>query len=218
MRRFRRRKNEDPDIIEGEIEEISDDDSEDENLAAPPQEKPRRRGFFRRSQPEDYPEFSGESDVPLERVAPDIPIPDETALAPYVQRSAPESPRRPRFRLPKVLAWGEVQPGMLLLALGLVAGGLFWTLYNLGQTSDALNQWWPMVLLGFAMIWAVYALISRRASAFLAATVLIGISFSLWLDAQDYLLWRETLIGCILIALGLGMMVRGLLLRQGTAT
>lgn len=214
MRHFRRRKNEDPDIIEGEIEEISDDDSE--SVVAPPQEKPPRKGFFRRSKPDASPEFRSEAQVPLERVAPDIPIPDETALTPYVHRSAPEAPRRRGFRLPQVLAWGEMQPGMLLFALGLVAGGVFWMLYNLGKTPTTLNQWWPMVLLAFAALWAVYSLIIRHASAFLAATVLIGISFSLWLDAQDYLIWRETLIGCILIALGLGIMVRGLLLRQGT--
>jgi hypothetical protein len=59
-------------------------------------------------------------------------------------------------------------------------------------------------------------LIQRRPTPFLAAMTLIGISISLLLDVQAYLEWHETLIGIALITLGVGIMARGLLLRQGT--
>lgn len=149
-------------------------------------------------------------DVPyaLERVAPDIPTPQEVSDDP---------PRRERnFKLPNLLAWGEISPGLLLLALGLVAGGIFWTLINLEQVPSAYQALWPVPVLVLACVWALSALISRQAAAFLAATALIGVSLSFLLDAQDIANWRETLVGGVLITVGIGIVARGLLLRQGS--
>jgi hypothetical protein len=225
MRRFRRRKNEDqiedPDIIEGEVEEIE----QEEAVAAPPPVEKQGRGFFRRRTQETqaplgtqeaYAEASSEAGFPLERVAPDIPTPDESTITEYTRRPAQPRPAKRRLRLPNILAWGEVNPGMLLLAVGLVVGGVFWMLYNRGQTSEAANAWWPMVLLAGGFLWSAYALAMRRVPSFLAANALMGVSFSLWLDAQDYLEWQQTMAGCILVAVGLGIIARGFLLRQGS--
>ena len=228
---FRRRKKvEDDDIIEGEVEEIHDepededgesdfsaevDDLQDNleeavNPYAPP---PGYRERFQ--QP------------PLERVAPDIPTPDEAVITPYIRRdSEPKAHdagikkrrrlRLPRFRLPRLIAWSEINPGLLLLSIGLIAGGIFWTLHNRGQSSESVEAWWPLALLGFALLWAIFALAARRAASFLAASALAGLSISLLLDAQDLLTWRETLVGTVLIAVGIGIIARGLVLRQGS--
>jgi hypothetical protein len=115
-----------------------------------------------------------------------------------------------------LIVWSEIRPGLLLLAVGLVAGGVFWTLHNLEATSPQTEDWWPAVLLGFGLAWAFVALVSRRAAAFLAATTLVGISISLLLNSQDLLEWRETLAGTVLITVGVGIVARGFLLREGT--
>jgi|GEM_PF-1654810 len=206
----RRKKNIDDDIIEGEIEEIHDEeDDSDPESSAEPTTRP-----------------------PLERVSPDIPTPDETAapLMPYVPPVERESefldsdvpddepPPRPqrRRRLPRLLAWDAMNPSLLLLSVGLVAGGIFWTLHNLGETSAQAEQWWPAALLGLAMVWALVALITKQGGRFLAASGLVGISISLLLDTQDLINWEQTLLGSILIVLGMGIVARGLLLRQGS--
>jgi hypothetical protein len=209
MRIFRRRRAEDDEIIEGEVEDIQEEAETAEQ--AEPIAKPRR-GFFRRRQTEAAP-----GEPPLERVYPDIPTPDETPASQYAQRGeARRGFKLPRLRLPRLIVWGEVRPGLLLLAIGLVTGGVFWTLYNLDATSRQAEAWWPAVLLGFGLIWALVALVSRRAAAFLAATALVGISISLLLSAQDLLEWRETLAGTVLITVGVGIVARGFLLREGS--
>lgn len=214
MRRFRRRKQvEDADIIEGEIEEIGEAES-----PPPPPEPPRRRRLFSRRE-RRKPIIDTPLDVPLERVAPDVPTPEEARLMPYMQREEEREakPRtRRRLRLPRLLVWSEVRPSLLLIALGLVAGGVFWTMHNRNQVSQTADDWWPLVLFGLALAWAVSALIGRRAAAFLAASALAGISLSLLMDTQDIVAWHETLVGSVLITIGIGIMARGLLLRQGS--
>lgn len=217
MRRiFRRRQRDEEQILEGEIIEEDESSSEEES---PPEAPPRRRGLFRRRQPRESVK-TPDSSMALERVAPDIPTPDEF----YTRRAAPEAPeapRRPRFKLPRfnfrrLIVWREVRPGLLFLSAGLVAGGIFWTLYNLGRVSEEWREWWPAALLGFALLWSLLALITRRAGALLAATTLAGISISLLLDTQGYVTWQETLIGVVLVTIGIGIIVRGFLLRQGS--
>ncbi|MFP4323076.1 MAG: hypothetical protein ACLFTK_11540 [Anaerolineales bacterium] len=198
MKRFWRRKNEDDNIIEGEVEELQDDDHA--RFAPPSAESPT-----------------------LERVAPDIPTPEEAKLSTVV-RPADETdtpmPRRARRlrlpRLPRLIDWNEINPGLALLTTGLIAGGVFWTLANLGATSPALDTWWPGALLGLAALWGLQALLTRQAAQFLAASALIGASVSLLLHTHDLMLWRETFVGSMLIAIGLGVIVRGLVLRQGS--
>lgn len=202
MRRLRRRKDEE--IIEGEIIEEAPTET-----AAPP-----RRGFFRRQKPIP-------SEEPYrERVAPDVPTPDEVEITEFTRRAPGRgTASRRAFGLPNVsrlLVWREIRPGLLLLALGMVLGGVFWTLHNLGRVPASYEEWWAVVLLGFALLWSATALIARQAAAFLAGTALAGVSISLLLDAQEIATWHETMVGIMLITIGLGIIARGLLLRQGS--
>lgn len=221
MRRILRRRQHDDEeqILEGEI--IEEDESGEEIEAPAPEERPKRRGLFRRSHPPKA-TVSDERALSLERVAPDIPTPDEM-IHEYTRRTAPEieeAPRRgfrlPRLNLKRLLVWQEVNPGLLFLAAGLIAGGVFWTMLNLGRVSQDAEQWWPVVLLVFAVLWSLTALIARRAGALLAATTLAGISISFLLDTQGYVTWQETLIGVVMVTIGVGIIVRGFLLRQGS--
>ena len=224
----------DDNIIEGEIESIDDDiieaevDAITDDMAADADD-PYAASF---APPESSRERLSDLDAasPLERVAPHIPTPNEsatpdTALTPYreaphytegSQAQAEAAPASRRgLRLPRLLAWDAINPELLFLALGLVGGGVLWTLHNLGQTSAEVEAWWPGVPLAVGILWALGALAQRAASSFLASTVFIGISFSLLLDTQDLLSWQETLVGSVLMIVGLGIIARGLVLRQG---
>jgi hypothetical protein len=219
MRVFRRRRKDEEldEIIEGEIEEIEDEDEDD---LPDEDESPRRGGFFRRKRDEDMPEITGEAAFPLERVAPDVPTPDEAVVSEYVRREPePEEVHRrrlPRIRLPKIIVWRAVRPGLLLLAASLIAGGVLWTMHNRGQVSTDIEQWWPGFVVVVAFLWAILALIGRRVAEFLAAVALSGIGISLLLDTQDIITWQETMVGIVLITVGVGIIARGLLLRQGS--
>ena len=201
MRRFRRRKEDQEEIIEGEIIEDS-----------PP--KPARRAFFRRRKPETETEEESRS-VPLERISPDVPTPDEMSLAPYQPPPPAESPRKAPGRLRRLLLWREIRPGILFIALGLVAAGVYWTLRNLEAVPANLRNSWAAALLLASLIWSIGSLIARRGGAFLAGSVMAGISLSLMLDTQGYADWKDSLMGVVLITVGLGIIARGLLLRQG---
>jgi hypothetical protein len=186
---------------------------EDDNQIEPdqisePESKPRRR---RRQK-----DAITVEEVELERVAPDVPIPDED-IPEYTRRQAPEeAPRRRRINFKRLLVWREIRPGLLFLAAGLVIGGVFWTLYNLDRVPSDAREWWPAALLGFALLWALLSLIIRKAGALLAASTLAGLSVSLLLDTQGYITWRDSLVGVMLVTIGIGIMLRGLLLRQGS--
>ncbi len=222
MRRIlRRRQTDDEQILEGEIIEDDDSSGDESSIAA---EKPHRRGFWGRSR-ESRRETSAQNQeraLSLERVAPDIPTPDEM-IHDTTRRAAPEpeftSRRRfrlPRFNLNQLIVWREVRPGLLFLASGLIIGGVFWTLLNLGRVSQESEQWWPAALLIFALLWSLISLITRRAGALLASTTLAGMSVSLLLDTQGYVTWQDTLIGVVLVTIGVGIIIRGFLLRQGS--
>jgi hypothetical protein len=221
MRVFRRRRKDEEldEIIEGEIEEIVDEEEEAELPYK--YEPPRRGGRFRRRRDEDVPEIAGEATFPLERVAPDIPTPDEAVVSEYVRREPEEEIRRrglrlPRIRIPRLIVWHAVRPGLLLLASTLIAGGVLWTMHNRGQLSADIEQWWPAFVVALGFAWAILALIGRRVAEFLAAVALMGIGISLLLDTQDIITWQETIVGIVLITVGVGIIARGLLLRQGT--
>lgn len=215
MRRFRRRKHDDEqdDIIEGEIEELDDSAAADEAINDRSSSAKARRGQY------------FEAEQPLERVAPDIPTPDEAVISEYVRQETPQpepkqkSARRlrlPNIRIPNLIVWSEVRPGLLLLASVLTGGGVFWTLHNLNATSDTAEAWWPAVILGIAFLSALYSLLRREAGLFLGGVALIGASFSLLLDTQGYIDWEQSLAGIVFIAIGIGIVARGLLLRQGS--
>ncbi len=102
----------------------------------------------------------------------------------------------------------------LLLALALIAAGVFGTLLNLGQFSGDIETWWPLAVIGAAVLWMLVALIRRQVESFLGGSALAGIGVSLLLSTQDIASFRETLLGLSLVTIGLGIVIRGFLLRQ----
>ena len=156
---------------------------------------------------DDLPPF-----VPVESASPDAyvgtpPEPDEDYRAEIEQ-----APRPPRSA-PDTLRPG-INPGALLLVLLLVAAGIIGTLLNLDRLDLDVPGEWPAALIVVAILWLVLALSRRRVTAALGAAMLAGVGVSALLDTQGVATWRDTMLGAVLIALGLGLVIRGLLLRQ----
>ena len=70
----------------------------------------------------------------------------------------------------------------------------------------------------FSLLWLVIALNRRNVTSALGAAALAGVGISALLDVQGIAAWRETLIGTVVVMLGLGIVLRGLLLRQTVAS
>ncbi len=123
--------------------------------------------------------------------------------------------RRPRRRLR--IGFPRVdQPGAFVLAVTLIVGGTFFTLMNVSSLSEQVLEWWPLTVLGGALLWSFVALIRQDPRSFLAGTGALGFGISLLLAAQDIATFEETVVGAILITLGLGIVMRGLLLRSAS--
>lgn len=108
------------------------------------------------------------------------------------------------------------EPGLFLVALALVAGGIFFTLLNVVELPSLITRWWPTIALFIALFWSLSALNRRNAAAFLGGAGAAGLSISLLLDAQEIANFGETFVGLVLISIGTGVIMRGLLLRQAT--
>lgn len=108
-------------------------------------------------------------------------------------------------------------PGLFLVALALVVGGIFFTLLNIAELPSIITRWWPTIVLFISLFWSLSALNRRNAAAFLGGAGAAGLSISLLLNAQEIASFGETFVGLILIAIGTGVIMRGLLLRQATA-
>lgn len=104
--------------------------------------------------------------------------------------------------------WGLA---LLILALVTLAVGLL--LNNVGLLPEPVLLWWPLAVLFPALVWALVSLVSRRPRALLASTAILGIGLSLFLAAQNVAPPGTTLVGFIFIAVGAGLLLRGLLLR-----
>ena len=163
---------------------------------------------------EDYP------DAPIE---PFVPVPGDDyetydnsdVLQTETAYPARESRRRlrlPRLRVPSLgLQWGY-----LLLTLVLIVGGVFGTLLNRDQVSGRLEEWWPAAIIIMAGLWMLIALVRRQATSFLGGAALAGVGLSLIMHKQDIADYQETLLGMVLVTAGLGIVIRGFLLRQRT--
>lgn len=175
----------------------------------------RRLRLFRRhdrqqdSPSDEYP--APEGDAPFEPFVPVSP-PEE----PTRRRFRPRLPRPglPRLRRPAMAV--EVRFGMLVIVIGLVVAGIFGTLLKQDRIHGDLKAWWPLVILGGAAVWMLAALIRRRVAEFLGAAAVAGVGLSLLMDTQDIAQAQETLLGVVLVMVGLGIVVRGFLLRQQT--
>lgn len=108
--------------------------------------------------------------------------------------------------------WGLV---LVLVALVVLAGGLL--LNNVGLLPERVQQWWPLAVLVPALLWALASLVGRRPRALLASTALLGVGVSLFLAAQNVAPPGTTLVGFIFLAVGAGLLLRGLLLRGRAA-
>lgn len=104
-------------------------------------------------------------------------------------------------------SWGLV---LLLVALVLLAVGLL--LNNVGLLPEPVLLWWPLAVLLPALLWALVSLVGRRPRALLASTALLGVGLSLFLAAQNVAPPGTTLVGFIFLAVGAGLLLRGLLL------
>lgn len=142
-----------------------------------------------------------------------VPVPD---LPPHAQ--APRQGRRAKSSRRKLPQVGVSEPGLLLIALGLMAAGIFFTYLNVIENPDPALEWWPAVSLFVSMMWSMVALTRRNATAFLGGAGAAGLSISLLLHTQDVAEFQETVVGVILISIGLAIIVRGLLLRPRVTT
>lgn len=150
--------------------------------------------------------------VPVESTPPEVfaePMPYER-----VEREDEVRPVHIRRTGPRV----RVRFGVLVLALLLIAAGVVGTLRNLDRLELTVPEQWPFVVLAIAGLWLVIALNRRNVTSALGAAALAGVGISALLDVQGIAAWRETLIGTVVVMLGLGIVLRGLLLRQTVAS
>ncbi len=139
---------------------------------------------------------------------PESETPESTddALAPMTP------PRRVVLRsarLPFKVNWLS-----LLLVIGLIAVTAFALLMNQGMLPNDVVKGWPIVVAALAILWFLAALARRSGQSLLASTALFGLSVSLLLALQGIVSLWATLVGVTFIALGTGIILRGLLLRQ----
>ncbi len=159
----------------------------------------------------------GDEDVPIE---PFVPVSgadaaDDRAYAypPAGMPAAEEETARRRRRLPRPSLGVRIRFWVLLLALALIAGGIFGTLLWQDRLRDEVTVWWPVIPLVISALWMLIALVRRQVTSFLGGAALAGFGLSALLDTQDIAALRETLLGTVLVTVGLGVVVRGFLLR-----
>lgn len=138
----------------------------------------------------------------------------EQAIIPYEEPSQGYAEPRPRPQRSRVKHTRLAHLDLFMLALILIVGGIFFTLMRVATLSEAILQWWPAVSMGIAILWSFVALLRRDATAFLGGAGVVGLSASLLLDTNDIAPFGESVIGVILISLGVAIVVRGLLLRS----
>jgi hypothetical protein len=136
--------------------------------------------------------------------------PEIAAQSAYRQaESVPTKPKR-RFGFGLRI----VDPALFLLAVALIAGGIFFTLMNIVPLPDSVERWYPAMILLTAILWSFIALVRRDATAFLGGAGVGGLSLSLLMQTQDIAPFEETAVGITLISVGMAIVIRGLLMRQ----
>lgn len=143
-------------------------------------------------------------------------VADEQALvpAPYYNEAKAPPTRRPRRRTRPL----EVPRfSLFVISISLIIAGVFFTLLNVADLPQNVQDWWPAVSLGAATVWALGALIRRNATAFVAGAAIAGLSVSFLLETQEIATVEETVFGVILMMLGLSVVIRGLLIRPRVA-
>lgn len=112
-------------------------------------------------------------------------------------------------RLPFVVNWTA-----MLAIVGLIGVTIFALLLNQGEVPAEIVTWWPLVVAVPSALWFLIALIRRNPRGLLGSTALFGLSVSMLLASQGVASLATTLVGVTFIAVGTGIVLRGLLLRQ----
>lgn len=180
----------------------------------------------------DAPEQPADSMLDFDESGPEreyeafVPVDAEDGYQHYGEDGDLEIPRRrlrlPRVgvrlpRLPRIRLGFTVRLSVLLAVVVLLATGILGTLLVQGAFQDDVANWWPLAVIAGGILWMLVALVRRLVSAFLTATVLVGAGVSFLLDTQAIAPADDTLFGIILVAAGLGIVIRGFLLRQRPA-
>jgi hypothetical protein len=157
-------------------------------------------------------------DTPAEdEMVPFVPV---TATQQYDEEEPdtafPHMPEdQPRRR--RRIARPALQYRYLLLALFLGAAGILGTLLKQDQLPSTVREWWPAVVLAGTVVWLLGALVQRHIASFLGASAIAGLGLSVLMDTQDIATFEETVMGVMLVTVGLGIVIRGFLLRQQTS-
>jgi hypothetical protein len=106
---------------------------------------------------------------------------------------------------------------VILSILALLALTLFFTMANRGTLPRVVQLGWPLAIAGIAALWLLRSLFGRHASGLLVSTAVLGLGLSLLLASAYQVPLTATLLGVPLIAVGLGIMVRGLFWRANPA-
>lgn len=140
--------------------------------------------------------------------------PADQALVPGDYYAEPERPEK-KIRRPRRRTAGLPVPRFTLfvIAFSLMIAGVFFTLLNTDAVSEQVTDLYPAVSLAAAGVWSFGALIRRDSTAFVAGAALAGVSLSLLLETQEVAMFSETVVGILLITLGLSVVIRGLLIR-----
>ncbi len=134
---------------------------------------------------------------------------EETETAEVVE---PVEGRRVLLRrpgLPFIVNWPAV-----LAILALIIVTVFALLLLQGLLPPQIVTWWPLSVAVLAALWFVASLGRRQARGLLGSTALIGLSVSMLLAAQGVASLQATFVGVTFIAIGTGIVLRGLLLRH----
>jgi hypothetical protein len=127
--------------------------------------------------------------------------------------SAQQATRQRRIMLPRRLPFVVNWVAMLAIVV-LMGVTIFALLLNQGQVPVEVITWWPLVVAIPSALWFLIALVRRNPRGLLGSTALSGLSISMLLASQGVASLTTTLVGITFIAVGTGIVLRGLLLRQ----
>ncbi len=141
--------------------------------------------------------------------------PPETAYPAREARRRVQFPR-PHLGLRLPASGTALRWDYLLLALVLIGGGIFGALLNQDRLQAQIEEWWPLAVVIMAAVWMIIALARRQVASFLGGAALAGVGLSLLMNNQDIAGFKETVLGMVLVTAGLGIVIRGFVLRQQT--
>jgi uncharacterized integral membrane protein len=176
--------------------------------------------------PRNYDDFS--DDLPIEESTPLTDSIYEGDYAPDDESDLPDDPEQNEEAEPvQAVEPAEAAPLVSVRArrrnridwrvLGAIIVLLLLTAFLYGSSQNALPievlTWWPASILVIAILWLFGSLARGRAPGAIGAAGLIGIGLSLLLATAFQVPLGSTLVGITFIAVGMGVILRGLLIR-----